>query len=515
MVGAETILRTLVNSGVDVCFANPGTSEMQFVAAVDRVKGIRPVLGLFEGVVAGAADGYARMAEKPAATLFHLGPGLANGLANLHNAMRARSPIVNIVGDHATYHRPYESPLASDVNAYARPVSGWIRNNGEARMLGADTQAAVAAAWGPPGQIATLIVPADCSWNPGGEPGPGAARPSRPSVSSAMLERAAAVLRSGEPALFLVSGQALRERGLRAMSRLANHTGAKVLADTFTARLERGAGLPSLERFPRYPEQGVALLKNIRHLFLVETVPPVAFFAYPDQPSWLTPDGCTIHSFAEPGEDAVDAFEQLCDMLGAPQDAATVQPASRPKLPDAGPLTPDSIAQIVGAHLPEGAIVMDEAVTSRASLPTATAGCPRHDWLSLMGGALGQSLPAAVGAAIACPDRKVVCLQADGSAMYTPQALWSMVRERLDITILIYANRSYRILHTEYARLKLGEVGETARTLLDIGNPELDFVSLARGMGMDAVSVRSNEELARELAVSMRERGPRLIEAVF
>jgi acetolactate synthase-1/2/3 large subunit len=515
MVGAETLLRTLVNSGVEVCFANPGTSEMQFVAAVERVKGIRPVLGLFEGVVAGAADGYARMADKPAATLFHLGPGLANGLANLHNAMRARSPIVNIIGDHATYHRPFESPLASDVAAYARPVSGWIRSNGEARMLGADTQAAVAAACGPPGQIATLIVPADCSWNEGGEPGSGVVRPGRRSVNPAMLERAAAVLRSGEPTLFLINGHALLGRGLRAISRLANRTGAKVLADTFTPRLERGAGLPPIERFPRYPEQGVELLKSVRHLFLVETVPPVAFFAYPDQPSWLTPDSCSIHVLAEPGEDAVEAFEALCEMVGAPKDAATAQQQARPAVPDAGPLTPDSIARIVGVHLPEGAIVMDEAVTSRASLPSATAGCPPHDWLSLMGGALGQSLPAAVGAAIARPDRKVVCLQADGSAMYTPQALWTMVRERLDITILIYANRSYRILHTEYARLKLGEVGETARTLLDIGNPDIDWVSLARGLGMDAVSVRSNEELDRELAIAIREPGPRLIEAVF
>jgi len=513
MVGAETLLRTLVNSGVKVCFANPGTSEMQFVAAVDRVPGMRPVLGLFEGVVAGAADGYGRMADGPAATLFHLGPGLANGLANLHNAMRARTPIVNLVGDHATYHRPYDSPLASDVAAYARPVSGWLRSSGDARMIGADTQAAVNAAWGPPGQIATLIVPADCSWNPGGEPGPGATRPLPRAVSTGALERAATALDAGEQTLFLINGRALRADGLRAAARLTRHTGARVLADTFTPRLERGAGIPGIERFPRYPDKAAAVMADVKHLFLVETVPPVAFFAYPDQPSWLTPENYTIHTLAAPGEDVVAALETLCEVTGAPRVDAGAELAV-PE-PATGALTPDTVAQTVAANLLEGAIVADEAVTSRASLPSMTAGCPAHDWLSLTGGALGQSLSAAAGAAIACPDRPVLCLQADGAGMYAPQALWTMVREGLNVTVLIYANRTYRILHNEHARLGLGEVGEAARRLLDIGDPELDWTHIARGMGMPAVRVTDNASLHSELAIALGEPGPRLIEAVL
>ncbi len=514
MVGAETLLRTLVNSGVDVCFANPGTSEMQFVAAVDRVPGMRPVLGLFEGVVAGAADGYARMADKPAATLFHLGPGLANGLANLHNAMRARSPIVNLVGDHATYHRPYESPLASDVLSYARPVSGWIRDNAEARMLGEDTRAAIAAAWAPPGQIATLIVPADCSWNPGGQPGAPVKRPSPGAVSTETLEKAVSALRSGERVLFLVNGPTVRRKGLELASRLAEHTGARVMADTFTARMERGAGIPALERFPRYPEQAVELMRSFDHLFLVETVPPVAFFAYPDQPSWLTPESCQIHTLAAPGEDAVGALEALCEALDVPADAA--RPAAH-AIPESGTgaLTPDSIARTVGALLPEGAIVAEEAVTSRGSLPAMTAGCAPHDWLSLTGGALGQSLSAAAGAAIACPDRPVICLQADGAGMYAPQSLWTMVRKGLNVTILIYANRRYRILYNEFERLKLGQVGDAARQLLDIGNPTLEWTHIARGMGMPATQVKDAETLHRTMAAVMREPGPHLIEAVM
>ena len=514
MVGAETILRTLMNSGVDVCFANPGTSEMQFVAAVDRVPGMRPVLGLFEGVVAGAADGYTRMADKPAATLFHLGPGLANGLANLHNAMRARSPIVNLVGDHATYHRPYASPLASDVAAYARPVSGWLRDNAEGRMLGADTRAAIAAAWEPPGQIATLLVPADCSWNPGGEPG-AAVRPPQPrAVASEALEQVIKAVRAGERCLFLINGRSLREDGLHLASRLAEHTGIRVMADTFTARMERGAGLPSLERFPRYPEQAVSLLQGFDHLFMIETVPPVAFFAYPDQPSWLTPEHCALHTLAAPGEDAVGALQDLCEALDVPVDAGKPEALVVPE-PGTGALTPDSIARTVAAVMPEGAIVAEEAITSRGSLPAMTVGCPRHSWMSLTGGALGQSLSAGAGAAIACPDRPVICLQADGAGMYSPQALWTMVREGLNVTVLIYANRSYKILHNEWSRLNLGEVGDSARKLLDIGNPDLDWSHLARGMGMPASQVTDAESLHQELRRALSEPGPHLIEAIM
>lgn len=514
MNGAETLLRTLMNAGVDTCFANPGTSEMHFVAALDRVPGMRPVLGLFEGVVAGAADGYARMADKPAATLFHLGPGLGNGLSQLHNAMRARTPIVNVVGEHATWHRQYESPLASDVEAYARPVSGWLRTCASARLIADDTRAAVKAAYGPPGQIATLVLPADCSWDEAGAPAPPASRPRRPSVDPAALEEVARVLASGEPVVMLMNGAAVRADGLHAASRIANTTGATVLADTFTARLERGAGRSPIQRFPRYPEQGAELLRKARHLVLVETVPPVGFFAYPDQPSWLTPETCAIHTLAAPGENAVAALETLCEMVGAREDSASIQPPAVPE-PATGPLTPEAVGQSVAALLPDRAIVSDEAVTSRGGLPEATAGCPPHDWLSLTGGALGGGLPMGIGAAVACPDRKVLCLQADGAGMYNVQSLWTMARERLDITVVVYANRSYRILHNEFQRLGLGEVGESARQLMNIGDPDLDWVALATGMGIEAHRIETTEAFNTAFAAAMRESGPRLLEVVL
>ncbi|QIT56198.1 acetolactate synthase large subunit [Aquisalimonas sp. 2447] len=514
MNGAETLLRTLLNSGVDTCFANPGTSEMHFVAALDRVPGMRPVLGLFEGVVAGAADGYARMADKPAATLFHLGPGLGNGLSQLHNAMKARTPIVNVVGEHATWHRQYDTPLASDVAAYARPVSGWLRTCASSRLLAADTRAAVDAAYGPPGQIASLILPADCSWNEAGEPAPALEAPRRAPVDATVLDHLEKVLRSGEPVVVLMNGAAVRADGLEAASRLANATGAQVFADTFTPRLQRGAGRSPVERFPRYPDQGQALLREAGHLILVETVPPVGFFAYPEQPSWLTPDSCHIHTLAAPGEDSIGALQQLCDRLGAAADGATVQESSVPQ-PASGALTPQTVGQSIAAHLPEGAIISDEAVTSRGGLPEATAGCPPHDWLSLTGGALGGGLPMGIGAAVACPDRKVVCLQADGAGMYNVQSLWTMARERLDITIVVYANRSYRILHNEFDRLGLGEVGASARALMDIGNPDLDWTSLARGMGLEAHRIESIDAFNTRFAAAMREPGPRLLEVVL
>lgn len=511
MNGAEVLLRSLVNSGVEVCFTNPGTSEMQFVAAMDRAEGMRSILVLFEGVASGAADGYGRMAGRPASTLFHLGPGLANGLANLHNAMRARTPIVNVVGDHATYHRQYDAPLTSDIHSYARPVSGWIHSTEDARDIAADTAAAVAAARKPPGSVATLITPADCTWNPAGEPAGPAPVEEPASVDDDRLKTIAAALRKGEPAVILMNGEALLARGLEAASRVANHTGAKLMCDTFTARMERGAGRPPIERLHYFGELAQEQIKGAKHLVLVGSKPPVSFFAYPDAPSWLTPEDCEIHRLAHPGEDAIGALEALAEELGAPRDAASAQEKAVPE-PAGGELSADTVAQSVAAYLPEGAIVSDEAATSGLSLGPFTAGAPPHDWLSITGGAIGQGLPVGVGAAVACPDRKVLCLQADGSAMYTLQALWTMARENLDVTVVIYSNREYRILQIELDRVGGGDPGPKAMGMLDIGQPELDFVSLARGMGVEAVRVDSIEAFNKHFASAMAERGPRLID---
>jgi len=510
--GARSLLSTLVGGGVDVCFANPGTSEMHFVAALDDVPAMRGILCLFEGVATGAADGYGRVAGRPAATLLHLGPGLGNGLANLHNARRARTPIVNVVGDHATYHGRYDAPLQSDIASIAGAVSGWYRWSARADDVAADAADAVAAAMGPPGCIATLVLPADSSWSESTS-GPCPPRPpGRPAlVPPDTVEEVAKALRSGERAALLLGGSALRAYGLHAASRVATATGAAMLGETFPANLERGAGIPAVERLAYLAEMAQAQLDGVRHLVLVDAKSPVSFFAYPGKASDLVPAGCTVHTLARPGEDAAVALEALADAVGAPAEGSVPAPSDRPGRPQ-GALSTESLAAAVGFTMPEEAIVVDEGNTSGLFVAGATAGAPRHDWLTLTGGAIGIGLPMATGAAVAAPERPVLCLQADGSAMYTLQALWTQAREGLDVTTVVLSNRSYAILNMELHRVGADAGGPSARRLLDLTGPELDFCDLARGMGVPARRVENAEELCSALETGFAEPGPSLIE---
>jgi acetolactate synthase I/II/III large subunit len=511
MNGAHALIRTLVANGVDVCFANPGTSEMQFVAALDDVPEMRAVLALFEGVATGAADGYGRMTGTPAATLLHLGPGLGNGIANLHNARRARTPIVNIVGDQATYHRAHDAPLTSDIESLARNVSGWIRDTTRPESVASDAADAVVAARTPPGQIATLILPADTTWLEAGEPATARALTPRREVAGEAIDVVAKALRTGEPSALLLGGAALQARGLLAASRVAEAVGAKLLGEVFPARLQRGAGLPAVERLGYFSEFAMAQLQGVRHLVLVDTKAPVSFFAYPDKPTLLVPEACEVHTLALDADDVVLALEHLAGALGADPDGARLQPGVRPAAPT-GALTAQTVADALGAILPEGAIVADEAQTGGLFASGATAGAPRHDWLTLTGGAIGQGMPLATGAAIACPDRKVINLEADGSAMYTMQALWSQAREGLDVTTILFDNRSYAILNIELGRVGAGAGGPRAQSLLDLSHPDLDFVALARGMGVEATRPENAEDLTAALKRALHESGPHLID---
>jgi acetolactate synthase-1/2/3 large subunit len=513
MNGAESLLRTLVGSGVEVCFGNPGTSEMHFVAALDRVEGMRVVLGLFEGAVTGMADGYGRMAEKPAATLLHLGPGLANGLANLHNARRARTPIVNIVGDHATYHAQYDAPLASDVHGFARPVSAWVHSSASARTVASDGAMAVQAALQYPGQIATLILPADAAWLEADRPAPALPKPSPAAVSTEAIDQAAAALGSGRKTMILIRGAALKERGLRAAGRVAAATGARIACDTFAPRCQRGVGRVEVERIPYFAEQIVEFMKGTEQLILVGASPPVSFFAYPNKPSWCTPEDCKILYLAHPNEDGTVALEALADAVKAPKQPMHVGVSRKPDIPS-GPLNPLTAGQVIAYYLPSGAIISDEGATAGGGVHRYAANIEPHDHLALAGGAIGQGIPVAAGAAVACPDRKVVCLHGDGGAMYTLQALWTQARESLDVTTVIFANRSYAILNIELARVGAGDPGPRAFSMLDLHNPELDWVKLASGMGVEASRATSVEEFATQFASAMKHRGPRLIEVV-
>jgi acetolactate synthase-1/2/3 large subunit len=513
MNGAQALIRTLVDCGVDVCFMNPGTSEMHFVAALDTVPEMRGVLALFEGVATGAADGYGRMTDKPAAVLLHLGPGLGNGLANLHNARKGQVPIVNIVGDHATYHKQYNAQLESDIETVAKNVSSWICWSQKPEEVAVDAADAVLAALGPPGQVATQILPADVSWTEGADPASPKPLNERAPVDSELVDSIAEILATGEPAAIFLGGRATRERALVAASRVANATGAKLMCETFPTRLERGAGRPAVDRLAYLAEFAMMQLEGLKHLILVDAKAPVSFFAYPDKASYLVPDGCEVHILASNTEDTADALEQLAEAVGAPADGATLQEASLPELPE-GPLTADAVCKVLGALLPENAIISDEGNTSGLFAPAYTAGSPKHDWLTLTGGAIGQGLPLSVGAAVACPDRKVICLESDGSSLYTIQALWTMAREELDVTTILFNNSSYAVLNMELNRVGVDEPGPMAKSMLDLHKPDLDFVAISNGLGVPATRATTAEELIEQFTEALAAPGPRLIECI-
>ena len=514
MNGAESLVRTLVGGGVNVCFANPGTSEMHFVAALDRVDGMRCVLGLFEGVVTGAADGYYRMTDNPAATLLHLGPGLANGLANIHNANKAASGMVNIIGDHATYHRQYDAPLTSDIEGLARPSSHWVKTSPNAMGIAQDGAAAIAAARQPPGQIASLILPADTAWNDGSGPVavPAPEKPGAPSREA--VAEAAKALRSGEPCLILVTGRAVRADGLELAGKIAAKCGARIMAQGSNARTQRGRGRVSVERIPYVVDQALKVLAGLRHVILVGSKMPVAFFAYPDKPSLLSPPDAVGHVLACPDEDLIGALEALADEVGARSTPAPVTNEPPPP-PATGAITPEALGASLAAMLPENAIVVDEAVTTGRGFFAPTGAAAPHDWLSNMGGSIGMGMPVATGAAVACPDRKVVCLEGDGSGMYTLQALWTQAREGLDVTTLLFSNRSYAILRGELANVGAGNPGRKALDMLDLGHPDLDWVGLARSMGVPGARVTTMEAFNDRFAEGIASPGPYLVEVVL
>ena len=511
MNGAESVVRSLHAAGTELCFANPGTSEMQFVDALDRTRLIRCVLGLFEGVVTGAADGYGRMAGKAATTLLHLAPGFANGAANLHNARKARTPILNLVGDHAVRHLTYDAPLSADLHAAVAPFSDWVGTGTSAATLARDAMAGLAAASGHPGGVATLILPADLGWNEGGEIAPPVAPAAPRALDEAALDRAAALL--GPGCVLLVGGNVLENPQAMALAAgIAAKTGAGVMAPGSCRRRETGLGRVAIPRIPYPIDMALEMLSSFDRAVLVETVEPVAFFAYPDRPSLLLPEGCRVETLAGRDQDGVAALAALADLVGA--KPAPASDAPRPVAPQAGPLNDLALSQAIAAAMPEGAIVIDERITRAIDAMDLAAGAPPQSWLSITGGSIGIGVPLAVGAAVACPDRPVVALQADGSAMYTLQGLWTQAREQTNVTTIILANRSYEILKGELMRVGANP-GPTALDMLDLRRPELDFVQLARGMGVPAVRVEDAAELHRAIAAAVREPGPALIEAML
>jgi acetolactate synthase I/II/III large subunit len=514
MNGAESLLGTLVNNGVEVCFTNPGTSEMHFVAALDEVEGMRCVLCLFEGVLSGAADGYARMAEKPASTLLHLGPGLGNALANVHNARKGHIPMVNIVGDHATYHLQYDAPLTSDIAGIAGPVSHWVYSSESASDIARDAAEACRVAG--QGQIATLILPADVSWgeNPNGVAEKVAVSEAA-QVPPARIDQALALLRSGKPCMIMIGGRNVSAEQGWQLSRISQAAGVRISTDTFPTRVARGAGTAKMERLPYLADMAIDHIKDLEHLILIGAAAPVSFFAYPNVPSAIAPDSCEKFVLASPDEDIDQVLAALVEQLDASAITPVVHELSQPELPG-GALDAMSAATALAALIPENTVVVDEAITSGLAAFPTMATAPAHDWLNQTGGAIGWGLPAAVGAAIACPDRKVLCLEGDGSAMYTIQALWTMAREKLDVTVVIFNNKKYSILELEFSRTgaRGGTPGPKAASTLNIGSPDMDFVAMAQGMGVSASRATTAEEFNQQLEAAFNSPGPHLIDAM-
>ncbi|MFL6695218.1 MAG: acetolactate synthase large subunit [Ramlibacter sp.] len=512
MNGAQSLVATLLASGVDTCFANPGTSEMHFVAALDQSAGLRCVLGLQENVVTGMADGYWRMAGKPAATLLHCGPGLANGLANLHNARRAHSGIVNIVGDQATWHRPHDPPLSADTEGLARTVSGWVRTSTNAQEVGRDAADAVRAARSMGGEIATLILPSDASWDDGGEVAQALAPSPSQAPDALAVDTAAKALRSGAPTLLLLAGAAVRSAGQQLAWRIAQATGAHLMADYLAARVERGRGRLQLDRVPYNSDLAMERLARFQHIILVGAKPPVGFFAYPGKPSTQYPPTAQLHVLSRPDQDGVAALHALAEALRAPA-AAIPDPGPRPQAATGAP-TPEKLAQTVAALMPEHAIVSDESISYGRGFYQHTHAAPAHDWLHLVGGAIGAGLPVATGAAIGTQGRqRVISLQADGSALYTLQSLWTQARENLPCTTVLLNNRKFAILQGEYRSVG-ATPGPTALRMLDLGSPDIDWVRLANGMGVEAARATTMEQCADLLTRSFGSPAPFLIDLV-
>lgn len=518
MNGAELALRTAVDAGVEVCFANPGTTEMELVAALDRVEGMRGILGLFEGVVTGAADGYGRVTGRPALTLLHLGPGFANGIANLHNARRAHTPVVNLVGDHASWHRSADAPLTSDIESLARPVSRHLDTVVSSAHAGSTVREAIAAAIGPPSGVATVIVPQDTAWGPADLHDVGTVDVAGAPIDAATIGAAAAALadpgRNANPGVALLLGGTVRRAELDAAERIRAATGCAVWIDTFAAVVEQGRGIPRFDSVPYFPEQAIDALAGIGTLIVAGTRPPVAFFGYESVGrSSLVADDCESIIIAPGGVRGHLGLDAVADALELPAvgDAAVKDPAQVPT----GDLDVMTMGAMIAALQPEAAVVVNEAATSGLGWAIASAGAAPHEVFALTGGAIGQGLPAAVGAAVAAPDRKVIALQADGSGLYTVQSLWTMAREGLDVTVVVCANRAYRILQMELHRTGNDDAGPQARSLTDLANPELDWVSLARGFGVDAVRATTLDELRAGLDQGLGTDGPFLIEALL
>nr|WP_321441805.1 acetolactate synthase large subunit [uncultured Hyphomonas sp.] len=510
MTGAEALVSTLADHGVTACFANPGTSEMHLVTALDHEPRIKSVLCLFEGVATGAADGHARVTGGPAMTLLHLGAGYMNGGANIHNAKRAFTPMINVIGDHAVPHLRYDAPLTSNILGLAGPNSNWIKSADKVGDAGELAAEAWEASFGPvPGPV-SLLLPADTAWTEGGKPGKTRAKPSLRKPDAARIEDAARKLKDAKKPVVLINGTALTSEGLAQGARL-KAAGLRVMTDTFFQRQARGAGTFIPDRMQYFAEGAIADLEGADLMLVAGTQVPVAFFSYPGKPSVLVPEGCEPYIIGGPETDSAAILSALADAIGAKESAEFAE-LDIPGQPT-GDLNAMTVGMALARQMPEGTFVSDDGVSNGLPCFLMTQKARPHDWMMLTGGAIGQGMPLALGAAVAAPDRKVLCISGDGAAMYTNQSLWSMAREEANVVNVVFVNHSYRILNIELARTGAGNPGPTAKSMLELGEPEIDWVKLAEAQGVEAQDAFTAEEFDTALERAFAADGPQLIAA--
>jgi acetolactate synthase-1/2/3 large subunit len=397
-------------------------------------------------------------------------------------------------------------------------VSHWVRTSRSSLEVAADGAQAVAATRdGALGRIATLALPADTAWGPGGEVVrmPSAAALRAPDADA--VRAAAKLLASlGRRAVLLVGDAGAGERAAPLAAAIARKTGCRVLAEFYSPRTAGGRGRTRIERLPYAVDAAVDKLEGAECLVLAGSTEPIGFFAYPSKPNQLKPAGCALLTLADARDDVPAALAALADELGAgaPASAATAKAIELDALRHANTLDADLIGHALVALLPEQAIVVDEAVTSGRAFGNRFAAAAPHDWLTVMGGAIGFGLPAALGAGLGAPGRPVLALEGDGSAMYTVQALWSIARESLPLVAVIFANRAYRILQGELEGVGATISGPKATHMLTLDQPALDWVSIAKGHGVPGARVQTPDEFVRELQRAFASRGPYLIEAL-
>ena len=515
MNSADALLKTLIANGLEVVFANPGTSEMHLVAAIDHHPEIRPVLGLFEGVVSGAADGYARMSGKAAANLLHLGPGLGNAFANIHNAKKARTPMLNIVGDHATYHLKYDAPLTSDLDGLAKASSDWVGRSKSPDDLSDLGAKAWQVAHKYPGQIATMLVPADSAWGETEKLGKELVSEGPLDIDNSLLTDAYNVLSSEKNTMLFIGGDCLDEESVTLAGKIATKTGCRLATDTFVIRHRRGTGLTKVEPIPYFAEMAEEHLRGVESIVFIGTKPPVSFFAYPGKKSYLSPENAELIELATPYQDGKSALYQLSEMLKTDKIDKSLIPDGIIDAPSNGELNASNLGPLFASLLPEDAVVCDEAATSGFFVTPHAWNSKPLDWLALTGGSIGQGLPLATGAAIAVPERPVICLHGDGGAMYTVQSLWTQAREGLNITNIIFSNKAYAILQVELERVGALETGDRAKSMFSLDNPEINWVSLSKSMGVPANRTTTVEQFSKAFSDGLNSEGPSLIEVII